>query len=57
MLRAQGFDQPERWLGYAQGHSFRLTRSERLSVCPECNVESSLGVGQYVYYSTLARLR
>lgn len=57
MLRAQGFDQPERWLGYAQGHSFRATRSERLTGCPECHVESSQAVGQYVYYSTLARLR
>ena len=57
VLRAQGFDDPERWLGYAQGHGFRPTRSERLTACPECGVESSHPVGQYVYYSTLARLR
>jgi len=57
LLHAQGFEDPELWLGYAQRHGFRPTRSQRLTACPECSAESTRDVGQYVYYSTLARLR
>jgi len=57
VLRQQGFSEPLRWLEYARQHHFRPTPSQRLARCPDCGGERSRDLGQYVYYSTLARLR
>lgn len=53
----QGFSEPERWVEYAWQHTFKKTLAEKLIHCPDCGAGSYTTIGQYVYYSTLARLR
>src|SRR2546422_4627682 len=57
LLRAQGFSDPEPWVTYARQHGFRPTRSQRLIRCPDCGAVPRDEIGQYVYYSPLAKLR
>jgi len=53
-----GFDEPERWLGYARSHGFREVDAVPVPRCPDCGGEPGRRAwGQYVYYSTLIRLR
>lgn len=53
----QGFDEPAEWLAYAKAHGFRKIRAERLGRCPDCGEERFSVLGQYIYYSTLFRLK
>ena len=57
LRRNVGFDDPEAWLDYARSHGFRDVRATPLRTCPSCAEPSSRVIGQYVYYSTLFRLR
>lgn len=57
LKRNQGFVHPERWLDYAETHSFKLVRAEKLCACPDCGGRGNGIVGQYIYYSTLIVLR
>lgn len=57
LLRSnRGFDNPEEWVEYAAEHGFRPVRATTLADCPFCGSPASSPLGQYVYYSTLARL-
>ena len=57
LRRNVGFDAPEAWLDYARSHGFREVRAAQLRACPDCAEASTRVIGQYVYYSTLFRLR
>lgn len=53
-----GFDQPEQWLEYARTHGFREVDAVPVPRCPDCGGEPCRrSWGQYVYYSTLIRLK
>lgn len=52
----KGFDTPERWLDYGINHNFQEMEAETLTYCPDCGSRVFSCIGQYVYYSTLARL-
>lgn len=51
-----GFDEPERWVEFAQANNFQLVPAERLHACPDCDSLDGKNLGQYVYYSSLMRL-
>jgi SAM-dependent methyltransferase len=51
-----GFDEPERWLEFAQANNFQRVPAEHLRACPHCNSSGGDTLGQYVYYSSLMRL-
>lgn len=53
----RGFAAPEAWVEYALSHRFQRVTAEVLSVCPDCGLPPAGMLGQYVYYSTLIRLR
>ena len=53
----KGFDDPERWLEYARQHSFKKRKAYYSPKCPECELEESHVIGQYVHFSQLVRLR
>lgn len=57
LLRRQGFESPERWLDYARRRHFRAVPAWRLPHCPQCGSQHAITLGQYVYFSHLARLR
>lgn len=57
LRRNVGFDAPEAWLDYARTQHFERVSAEPLRGCPDCGEAASREVGQYVYYSTLFRLR
>lgn len=57
LLRRQGFEPPEPWLDYARRRHFRTVSAWRLSNCPQCGSQHATALGQYVYFSHLARLR
>ena len=52
-----GFDNPEKWLDYAQKHSFKRRKAYYRPECPECDADESEIIGQYVHFSQLVRLR
>ncbi len=52
-----GFDDPERWVEYGERSGFQRVRATRIPRCPDCGGEPRRRWGQYVYYSTLIRLR
>lgn len=51
-LSAQGFADPESWIGYARAHVFRRVPSSPVTACPGCGATASKVVGRYVFYST-----
>src|SRR5262245_16256578 len=51
-----GFSEPEKWVGYGLAHDFEPIRASKLDGCPDCGGTDHRLMGQYVYYSTLARL-
>lgn len=53
----QGFSNPERWVSYARSHGFQRVAAEPMRACPDCDGAEASVLGQYVYYSTLVRLR
>jgi 2-polyprenyl-3-methyl-5-hydroxy-6-metoxy-1,4-benzoquinol methylase len=53
----KGFIHPEKWIEYGLLHDFQRVQAEELHECPDCRSRSSTAIGQYVYYSTLMRLR
>ncbi|HVP28627.1 MAG TPA: class I SAM-dependent methyltransferase [Myxococcota bacterium] len=57
LRRNVGFDAPEAWVDYARAHHFERIAAEPLRACPSCGQAASREIGQYVYYSTLFRLR
>lgn len=52
-----GFEFPEEWVNYATTHSFARVRATAIPLCPDCGAPPTGQLGQYVYYSTLLRLR
>jgi SAM-dependent methyltransferase len=52
-----GFDDPERWLDKALAGGFTRVEAIPRPVCPDCGGAAAEQLGQYVYYSTLMRLR
>jgi SAM-dependent methyltransferase len=52
-----GFDCPEQWVEYAIQHAFKSTDARPVPNCPDCGDAPSGELGQYVYYSTLFRLK
>lgn len=52
-----GFTEPERWLSIAAAQQFQRVRACALAACPDCDGPFGDPIGQYVYYSTLMRLR
>jgi predicted TPR repeat methyltransferase len=52
-----GFDSPERWVDYALEHAFQRVHAVPITECPDCGSSPRHELGQYVYYSTLIRLR
>jgi len=52
-----GFDDPESWVAYATQHGFKRVRSIPIECCPDCGGVPARQIGQYIYYSTLMRLR
>jgi len=52
-----GFDSPQRWLDYALKHAFQRVHAVPITECPDCGSSPRRQLGQYVYYSTLIRLR
>lgn len=57
LLKANGFDEPRKWVAYAESHDFKRVPSEKIAECPDCQSTSFEVLGQYVYYSTLIRLK
>lgn len=53
----RGFAYPEKWLDYAIKHDFRRIHSRKLNTCPDCNADLASTLGQFVYYSTLVKLK
>jgi 2-polyprenyl-3-methyl-5-hydroxy-6-metoxy-1,4-benzoquinol methylase len=52
-----GFDEPARWVGYAQSHGCRPVTARPAPVCPDCfGAPRPRTWGQYVYFSTLIHL-
>ncbi len=45
------------WLDYAIRHQFKPVAGESVPACPDCGRLEEQEFGQYVYYSTLIRLR
>lgn len=53
-----GFDNPSAWVSYAKRHDFRRISAVSVPACPDCgNNGNNRTLGQYIYYSTLIRLR
>jgi len=52
-----GFADPAAWVDYAASHGFRRVAATRVPRCPDCSGAAGRFWGQYVYYSTLIRLR
>lgn len=52
-----GFDDPGPWRAFAQAHAFRPVSSVAVPQCPDCGANSRGVWGQYIYFSTLLRLR
>lgn len=52
-----GFLDPENWIDYARSHAFQKVDAKPILECPDCGATASTVLGQYVYYSTLIRLR
>lgn len=58
VLRANfGFASPERWIEYALRHKFRRVRTTPVPHCPDCGTDSGDTLGQYVFFSSLLRLK
>ena len=57
LLEANGFDEPRKWVAYAESHDFKRVPSEKIVECPDCHSTSFEVLGQYVYYSTLIHLK
>lgn len=57
LLSNQGFDDPERWIDFGIAHCFKHVPAEKLLKCPDCDAPFSEEIGQFVYYSTLVKLR
>lgn len=53
----KGFEEPGQWIHYAMEHNFAPVRAEKLERCPGCGARPSGVLGQYVYYSTLVKLK
>ncbi len=56
LLAEQGFNPPDPWLDYARRRGFRPVPAQRLAQCPQCGSGGVRRLGQYVYFSHLARL-
>lgn len=52
-----GFDHPEKWVDYAAKKNFKFVPAKQIPRCPDCGSEPRGALGQYVYYSTLLRLK
>ncbi|HVT40008.1 MAG TPA: methyltransferase domain-containing protein [Gemmatimonadaceae bacterium] len=52
-----GFEDPALWADYAGSHGFQRVAAVKIVRCPDCSAEPGRSYGQYVYYSTLIRLR
>jgi 2-polyprenyl-3-methyl-5-hydroxy-6-metoxy-1,4-benzoquinol methylase len=52
-----GFQRPELWVPYAREHRFEAVRAARVEACPDCGHREAQRIGQYVWYSSLVRLR
>lgn len=57
LLANVGFDEPEAWIDFALAHHFHRVPATQLWECPECGSSEGVTLGQYVYYSSLARLK
>lgn len=58
VLRANfGFASPEPWIEYALRHKFRRVRTTPVPHCPDCGKDSGDTLGQYVFFSSLLRLK
>jgi SAM-dependent methyltransferase len=53
----KGFDVAEQWLEYGLRHGFRKVDATKRESCPDCGGSQSGSLGQYVYYSTLIKLK
>ncbi len=53
----KGFDNPEKWVHYAISNHFEKVNAIKLNSCPDCGSETSILRGQFIYYSSLARLQ
>ena len=52
-----GFERPELWVEHARAHGFERVRARVRPSCPDCGNSANEIRGQYVYYSTMIRLR
>lgn len=52
-----GFDRPEKWVDYAKANGFRRVAATPIPQCPDCSADPDKTLGQYIYYSTLVRLK
>jgi len=56
--RNLGFNGNTRWMRYARQHGFKEVKARRIRRCPDCGGRPRPQAwGQFVYYSTLIRLR
>lgn len=53
----RGFAHPEKWIEYGINHKFRKIRADKLEECPDCSARSLKFIGQFIYYSTLVKLK
>lgn len=52
-----GFEDPAQWLDYAIKKDFRAIKARPIPQCPDCSGSAAGAIGQYVYYSTLIKLK
>lgn len=52
-----GFSASPEWVRFAREKNFQLVNATRVTGCPDCGATEGSVVGQFVYYSTLVRLR
>lgn len=52
-----GFDSPEVWVDYAVRNEFKRVTATHIPHCPDCGSKAQSTLGQYVYYSTLIKLK
>ena len=53
-----GFDDPDRWIEYARNRGFKSIMAQNAPTCPGCGgAPRARWLGQYIYYSTLIRLK
>lgn len=53
----KGFDQPEKWIRYGIDHNFQSIKAVTPDYCPDCGSQQFRTIRQYIYYSTLLKLR